>query len=107
VAALRTCVVSIRDAEGSTHSVTVHASTLFEAAAAAVAAFRQEEWAADALTPAAVLRVEVQVPSVVHEIRLKSVERWARSANASPQERLAKDRSGLGKGSLVAGDADR
>jgi hypothetical protein len=36
--------------------VNVKADTLFEAAAAAIAAFRQERWAAQALTPNATLR---------------------------------------------------
>jgi hypothetical protein len=49
---------SIRDSEGMTHAVRVQGSSLFEAAARAVAAFRELESAAEALTPAAVLRVE-------------------------------------------------
>ena len=46
------------------HHVEVQASTLFEAGAAAVAAFRQEGWAAAALTPNAVLHIEVQLPPI-------------------------------------------
>jgi hypothetical protein len=34
-----------RDAEGATHTVHVQGSSLFEAAARAVAAFREQEWA--------------------------------------------------------------
>jgi hypothetical protein len=67
--------------------------TLFEAAAAAVAAFRQEPWAADALTPSAVLRVEVQPPPVVHEVPLKAVDRWLKAPSTSPQESAAKRRA--------------
>lgn len=86
VPAVRTCRVTLRDAEGTAHEVTVQAATLFEAAAAAVTTFRQQGWAADALTPHARLRVEVQLPSIVHEVPLKAVERWLRSSSTSPKE---------------------
>jgi hypothetical protein len=90
VAAVRTCTVSISDLDKMTHSVEVQAETLFEAAAAAVAAFRQHSWGSSALTPAAVLRVEVQAPTVVHMVPLTALERWQRSPSTSPKELLAK-----------------
>jgi len=71
--ASRLCLVSVRDLDGITHSVTVNGATLFEAAAAAIAIFRQEPWAAAALTRNAVLRIEVPLPPVVHDVPLKSV----------------------------------
>ena len=85
--------MSVRDTEGVTHSVEVHAATLFEAAAAALAAFRQEAWAAGALTAHAVMRVEVPMPAVVHEVPLQAVERWARSPTTSPRDFLLKQRN--------------
>jgi hypothetical protein len=45
----RNCTVSIRDTEGVTHTVQVQGSSLFEAAAQAVAAFHEQGWAADAV----------------------------------------------------------
>jgi hypothetical protein len=87
---MRTCRVTVKDVEGITHSVTVNGSSLFEAAAAALAAFREQGWAAAALTPTAILRVEIQMPAVVHEVPLKAIERWLRSPSASPREALAK-----------------
>ena len=78
--------------DGTTHTVTVSAATLFEAAAAAVSAFRREPWAADALTPTAVLHVEVQVPPVAHDVPLHAVERWRNGPSASPREHAAKRR---------------
>lgn len=80
----------MKDLEGASHQVEVLASTLYEAAAAALAAFRQQGWAEDALTPNAVLRVEVQLPPVVHEVPLKAVERWVRSPSTNPRDELAK-----------------
>ena len=69
MSAVRSCRVSIRSVDGLTHSVDVSGATLFEAAATAVAIFRQHAWAADALTANAILRVEVRLPSVVHGSR--------------------------------------
>ena len=60
------------------------------AALPAVTAFRQQGWATDALTLNAILRVEMQLPPVVHEVPLKAVERWLRSPSASPKEEMAK-----------------
>jgi hypothetical protein len=41
----RNCTVSVRDTEGVTHRVQVQGSSLFEAAARTVAAFREQPWA--------------------------------------------------------------
>jgi hypothetical protein len=90
VAAVRTCIVSLCDVEKVTHSVEVQAETLFEAAAAALAVFRGQPWAATAITPAAVLRVEVRTPPVVHTVPMAALERWRRSPSPSPKELLAK-----------------
>ena len=77
---------SVRDLGGITHTVQVQGETLFEAAARAVAAFRQQGWAADALTANAILRVEVHAPTVVHEVPMKAVERWLSASIVSPKE---------------------
>jgi hypothetical protein len=94
VATVRACRVSMKDVHGITHHVEVQAATLFEAAAAAVAAFRQQQWAADALTPHAIVRVEVALPAIVHDVPLKTLERWLDSPSASPREDLAKRKTG-------------
>jgi hypothetical protein len=86
----RKCLVSIRDLDGVTHSVTVSGATLFEAAAAAIALFKQEQWARAALTMNAVLRIEVQLPPVIHDVPLKAVERWVNGPSVSPREEAAK-----------------
>jgi len=67
------------------HSVTVTASTLFEAAAEAVAAFKQASWTATAITPNAVLRVEVQPAPIIHEVPIKgggAMDQRSRSESA-------------------------
>ena len=69
---------------------------MFEAAAAAMAIFRQQGWAATALTANAKLRVEVPLPTVVHDVPVAAVERWLRSPNASPKEAVLKKQFGSG-----------
>jgi hypothetical protein len=86
--------VTVHDVEGVAHHVEVQGSTLFEAAAAALAAFRQQGWAAEALTANAILRVEVRVPAIVHEVPLKSVERWLSAPTDSPRDQLLKRQLG-------------
>jgi hypothetical protein len=93
---VRTCIVSVRDTDGLTHIVTLQGATLYEVAAAAIDSFRQQDWAATALTPNAVLRVEVRVPPVVHEVPLRAIERWRNAPSTSPKESLAKGRRSSG-----------
>ena len=60
---MRSCRVSVTGLDGVTHSVDVQASSLFEAASAALTAFRgRKAGATEALTPNARFRVEVQYP---------------------------------------------
>ena len=87
---MRTCKVTVTGLDGTSHSVEVQAATLFEAASAAITAFRQEGWAAEALTPNARLRVEVHPRPTVHEVSMKAVEQWRRSPSPSPKEFSAK-----------------
>lgn len=86
----RTCLVSITDLDGVCHSVEVPAGSVFEAAADALEIFRAEAWAASALTATARVRVEVQMPAVVHEVPLQAVERWKRSPTTSPKDYMVK-----------------
>jgi hypothetical protein len=84
------CLVSVTDGDGIRHSVSVRGSSLFEAAAAGVAAFKAEKWAAGALTPNAIIRVEVPPPPVVHDVPLRAIERWANGPAVTPSEQVAK-----------------
>lgn len=82
--------MTVEGSEGITHTVEVQAETLFEAAAAAMSVFREQGWAAEALAARAKLRVEVTLPTVVHEVPVAAVDRWMRSPSTSPKETLAK-----------------
>jgi hypothetical protein len=65
----RTCLVSFTDSEGIRHSVEVTASTLYEAAALAIAEFRRCGFTANAPGPATRLTVAVQTPATSHEVQ--------------------------------------
>ena len=82
--------MSFAGRDGVRHSIELTAGSLFEAASAALAGFRQHGWAAEALTPNAVLRVEVQIPPTVHEVPLKAVEQWQQSPATSPKDYIGK-----------------
>jgi hypothetical protein len=86
---VRRCRVSVRGVDGATHVVEVAGGSLFEAAASAVERFRAEGWV-DALTPNAVLEVEVLLPPVTHRVPLKAIERWATSPSISPKDEITK-----------------
>jgi hypothetical protein len=90
----RLCRVTITDVDGVAHHADVQGTSLFEAAAAAVTAFREQGWAAGALTANAVLRVEVRLPPVVHDVPLKAVEQWLSSPSDSPRDQLIKRQAG-------------
>lgn len=86
---MRRCRVSIRGVDGITHTVEAEGSSLFEVAASAVALLRTEGWS-DALTPNAVLQVEVLLPPIVHQVPLRAVERWLEGPSLSPKEAATK-----------------
>lgn len=87
---LRACRISVRDADGITTASRFRPKTLFEAAAAAMAVFREQGWAGEPLTPRAKLRVEVTLPTVVHEVPVAAVERWMRGSSVSPRDQVVK-----------------
>jgi hypothetical protein len=87
----RTCLVSFTDIKGIRHAVEVSASTLYEAAALAIAEFRRCGFTADAPGPATRFIVTVKAPSTTHEIQWGKVEVWLQSAG-KPNEQAIKVR---------------
>jgi len=80
VSAAHTCIVSFADSEGIRHSVEVTASTLYEAAAIAIAEFRRCGFTANAPGPATRLTVALKIPATSHEVQLGKIETWLQSA---------------------------
>ena len=87
----RTCIVSFADSEGIRHSVEVTASTLYEAAALAIAEFRRCGFTANAPGPATRLTVVVKIPATSHEVQWGKIEAWLQSAG-KPNEQGIKGR---------------
>jgi hypothetical protein len=87
----RVCVVTVTDLRGIRRSVEVTATSVYEAAALAVAALREDGWG-DALGRATRLTIEVRPPAITHTVTVDQVVRWTEGASVSPDDRLRKDR---------------
>jgi|SRR5579859_1809072 len=88
----RTCLVSFTDSEGIQHAVEVSASTLYEAAALAIAEFRRCGFTDHAPGAATRLTVTVRAPATSHEVRMSKIEAWLQSGGRSPNEQALKVR---------------
>jgi hypothetical protein len=86
---IRSCRVTVTTADDVIHMVEVQASRIFDAAASGVARFRDEGWI-DTLGPDAVIRVEVQLPPVVHDVPVQALKRWASGPGIGPKQELLK-----------------
>ena len=89
----KVCTVRFEDAEGTVHSVTVSASSLYEAVGLAVQAFTAQPWTPP-IPAAAPLTVEVRHPSVEHRVTMQRVRQWAAATAISPADRLHRQRVG-------------
>lgn len=92
VVTTRKCRVAFTDSEGMRHSVEVVASTLYEAAALAVAEFRRCGFADAAPGSAARLTVSVEAPSTAHELSVRKLSAWLEGGGKSPREQALKVR---------------
>src|SRR5436305_6112832 len=89
VSELRSCKVSYRDSDGTTHCVEVVASTLYEAAVLGLKAFQIAEWSE---VPRGFLEVSVSAPVVKHEVSISKLTAWLQSSGRSPRELVQKSR---------------
>ena len=82
---LRTCRVTLKNLDGVAHRVDVHylRCSRPEPLPSPPSARRA---GAEALTPNAVLHIEVQLPPITHDVPLKAIERWLRTPSVSPKE---------------------
>ena len=88
----RICLVSFIDSESIQHAVEVSASTLYEAAALAIAEFRRCGFTAHAPGQATRLTVTVKAPATSHEVRVSKIEAWLQGGGRSPAEQALKVR---------------
>jgi hypothetical protein len=82
------CIVSYLDISGIRHTVELDASSLYEAAAMALKAFRSQN-----CEPGPVGKLEVEIrTSVTHTLTVEKLETWVKSSARSPKEMLMKER---------------
>ncbi len=74
------------------HSVEVVASTLYEAAALAVAEFRHCGFADAAPGSVARLRVYVEAPTTTHDLSVRKLSTWLEAGGKIPREQAMKVR---------------
>ena len=91
IVSVRACVVSFAGERGVRHSVEVTAATLYEAAAQAVAIFKQSDWA-DVVGPGTDLCVTVKEPETTHHVTPNQIRRWCDGVAVSPDEVLKRQR---------------
>lgn len=73
-----------------THTVTVAASSLYEAAVLGIAEFRRGGFAFAGMGAGTKLKVAVQPPAETHEIGVAKVQAWLDAAGRTPREQAKK-----------------
>lgn len=87
--------MTIKDMEGVDHTVSVTASTLYEAIALGLVALRGEEWVAGIAGGLNAVRVTAVTVPVEHSVKLKDFNQWVEREGGSPRE--VSDRSRIRK----------
>jgi hypothetical protein len=85
-----TCRVSFDDGAGMTHTVSVSASSLYEAAVLALAEFKRSGFALAAVGPGTKLQVAVEAPTTTHELSVGKLQAWLDSSGRTPREQAVK-----------------
>jgi hypothetical protein len=82
------CFVSFLDVSGIRHQVEVEATTMYEAAALAVKAFREHD-----CEPGQLSQLEIEIrTSVTHTLTVKKLREWLNGGAKTPKEVVMKDR---------------
>jgi hypothetical protein len=85
-----TCRVSFTDGANITHTVTVSASSLYEAAALGVAEFKKSGFAFASIGPATRLTIAVEPPATTHELSVGNLQAWLETNGKTPREQATK-----------------
>ena len=86
------CKVAFTDGAGVTHSVGVAASSMYEAAALALAEFKRCGFAMAMAGPGTRLTIAVELPSTTHELTVSRLQAWLDSSAKTPREQAVKVR---------------
>lgn len=81
-----TCRVSFDDGAGMTHTVSVSASSLYEAAALALAEFKKSGFALAEVGAGTRLKVAVDAPATTHELSVRTLQTWLDTNGRTPRE---------------------
>ena len=89
---VRACRVSFTDPEGITHTASVTAASLYEAAALGVGEFRR--CLLMDVTPGQTTRLTVAIdsPATAHEIPMRKLTAWLETGGKNPNEQAVKGR---------------
>jgi len=90
VAVSSTCRVSFTDGADMTHTVTVSASSLYEAAARGIAEFKRSGFAFASVGPATRLTISVEPPATTHELSVAKLQTWLDTNGKTPREQALK-----------------
>ena len=92
--------ISFTDSAGVTHTVSVTASSLYEAAALGVTEFRRCGFADATVGPGTRLTVAVEAPGTTHELVVERLQAWLQGSgkDAARQATKVTLRELLGKG---------
>ena|ERR1041385_2254822 len=84
------CKVAFTDGAGVTHSVTITASSMYEAAALALAEFKRCGFAMAIAGPGTRLTVAVEAPATMHELSVARLQAWLDASGKTPREQATK-----------------
>jgi len=73
-----------------THSVTIAAGSLYEAAARGVAEFKRTGFALAEIGPGTRLTITVEGPSTAHELAVSKLQSWLNTNGKTPREQAMK-----------------
>jgi hypothetical protein len=85
-----TCRVSFTDSVGMMHSVTVAASSLYEAAALGIAEFKRSGFAFASVGSATRLTISVVPPATTHQLTVAKLQAWLDTNGRTPREQAKK-----------------
>ena len=83
---VRSCRVTVQDRSGNSHSAEVTASSLYEAVAQGLAAFRKNEWVEGIEERYATVKVSVTDVRVDHEVKIAEFSNWLERPGRTPRE---------------------
>ncbi len=87
-----TCRVSFTDGAGVTHSVSVSASSLYEAAALGIVELKRSGFAFANVAPGTRLTILVEPPVMTHEVTVAKLQVWLETNGKTPREQAIKVR---------------